>query len=174
MPDERTVPTYDLRELRAFAEKAGGIASGQRKFVRIVDGKLELSDTDGEDVIFAVESSNRTVDKPPIVVEVGTAIDEATGSPLLRQPLSKGDAFFWSSAAIEKFVLPYYLPLKGPYGVAKLMSDYTSDPSIIGILHGIYSEPTKVTAPSDPSQLFTTVKLLQTDGKDILRFNPFS
>lgn len=173
MPDEKTVPTYDLRELRVFAEKAGGIPAGQRRFVRIVGGKLELSDADGEGVIFAVESSDRAVDKPPVVVEVGTAIDDRTGSPLLRQPLSEGDAFFWSSAAIEKFVLPYYLPLKGPYGIAKLMNDYRSDPSIIGILHGQYSEPTKVKAPSDPSDQFRTVKLLKTDGKEALRFNPF-
>ncbi len=144
MPDQSASISaiVDSRVLRRLAEAAAGIPAGESRFVRIVNGEpILVKDDSAGDAIFQTESHvSSAPNKAPFVVELGTGL--VNGQPSKREVLDGCDAFFWSSAAIEKFVLPYYVPILGAIKAKELLDEYQSDGRMLGIAHGEYSEPT--------------------------------
>jgi hypothetical protein len=128
----------DARELRHLAEAA----DGQRKRVLA----LVWNDVDRSYVLEELGSSSNEVVLQlftPFVVDDRRRIAEMVQVKNLGGevfPLPKDvDAIFWSEAAVEKFVIPYYARVLGVDGVRALW-DAFRDPTIIAIIH---YEPTR-------------------------------
>ena len=112
-PNEPPLPSMNARELRALADRAASLrASGGLPLWVVVRTNEETQQpevsvwerkTAPPGAIYKIETYEVTEQRtPPAVVTIG---DDTSG---LANVAQKYDALFWSEAAVEKFVLPYY------------------------------------------------------------------
>ncbi|MDQ2890847.1 MAG: hypothetical protein M3R65_09920 [Gemmatimonadota bacterium] len=139
--------TLTANDLRALAEAADGVRDRPAYVVWGPDGpelKAEPPSASA-DVIFECATSNivpnraklrsMTID-PPMVTTGGAAVTDLA---------TLHDAMFWSEAAVEKFVLPYYIRSGGPELAERIRKAF-NHPSVIAIAHLPDSAPILLTA----------------------------
>jgi hypothetical protein len=129
-------PTLTANQLRALAEKADGYRNeqlsvvlrqnGSGTTVEVVKGSEKLA-TDKE--LFGLGTNDNSLLAP-----AGTSIIVKTPNGFQKECVGIGDALFWSRAAVEKFVLPYYAGFKTPEELQAMM-DAISAPDIIVAIH---------------------------------------
>lgn len=132
------------RELRALAELAQG-KQHEPLGIRIDDeGKLVV-ETKNDDRVYlatmpATPKADRSADlKITVDPEVTVTIDGKDTK--VREIHAIADAAFWSLAAVEKFLLPYYASFKNSESFAKELLDQFANRDVLAILHLPNSEP---------------------------------
>lgn len=152
-PDKKP-PALTALQLRRIAEKASGLRKNQLILAYGTGGTLSQPVWDLIDPKNSSKYKEPMIDvnpprdpsKPSTGANWGT-IDSVTvvyGPDHRSITLSGYDAYFWSQAAVEKFVLGYYLPLLEPIDWTSLymrvMSWSTTEP-LYGIAHTYPSIP---------------------------------
>jgi hypothetical protein len=82
------------------------------------------------------------------------------------EQLGEGDAVFWSEAAVEKFVWPYYQALR--IDVTELRHAWETRDDVVAILHTYPTRP--VAVPAEPVRLGV---LVDSDGGKSVDFQPW-
>jgi len=128
----REVKTLNYQELRRMVEAAASYR--EKKVYIVVDDKgwsvqaEAPSNPDGKAVI-PCRSPGRPTARPPVALaQIGTVADDPAKPPVnllkLKLPGSDreepADAVFWTPAAVEKFVVPYYASVYGDQAPKKL------------------------------------------------------
>lgn len=134
------------QELRALADKVQG-RQDRDQVVRIDDQGIHHEYASGKSGAATVSKVAATPKKVRLEVIVPNAtfggIPQCTEHSHGPNDIGcMGDALFWSMAAVEKFVLPYYASF---WGLAKLTSEIRAafeDENVLAILHRPDSEPT--------------------------------
>ena len=189
MPTAELPVTLDSRQLRQLAEAAAGLATNARGTLVVDSGgtaRLRPGDLEpGDTPLFGVtglreDNAGAAVAKPPFAVQLLTGLhndqdDACDGAPhkKVRRLRREGfDACFWSRAAVEKFVLPYYLPILGIEGIRRLRDEYNSSAKV-AVLHGQYSEPSMgfLAPPGDDPFYMVVSDAAEETG---VRVEPFS
>jgi hypothetical protein len=140
------MPTPTASDVRALAEAVDGTRDVDLQVVTDASGALAWRTVlePGDTFLFTVRTSNRQ-SRPAAVVTV-----YANG---MVAPLAGCDAAFWTEAAVEKFVWPYYeghgVDVKG------FRQAYESDPGIVGVAHDWPTKPLFIVAGEGGLQLLT-------------------
>lgn len=161
------LPTADATELRLLAEKADGLREQDLLLVEIVEnGKRRLDLVAQSNVpsaakpLASVRTNNVTKERRKFTIgltlgdpvpepaprkqRAGAATQEEDSVlPNLGLPdalAEQCDALFWSEAAIDKFVVPYYVRLHGRQGLAALEDSFDTKPNIVAVAHTAPSE----------------------------------
>jgi len=118
-------PALTPMRLRRLAEEASGL---RHRPLRLVFLDKDVSEADyylvaaddprGRDGLPV--NANETVDETPDAIEGFESVKLKYGKVSNLEVATTYDALFWSDAAIEKFLLDYYLPLKPPEEWLKL------------------------------------------------------
>lgn len=131
-----TVPALDYGAFRRLADWAGGMLD------EVVDFNFDRHGTltarvDGAARGAGVKVPAFTVARPRAVASLTLTTDDGQSVDLARG----ADAAFWSEAAVEKFVLPYYASLAGGRAavvLAQLMGAWAGAPAgvqVLGLTH---------------------------------------
>lgn len=127
--------TLSANELRRLAEAVDGIRDEKAYVVWGESGpEVKTSVEKGDDVMAECETRNvvsgrsrfhSIIVDPPVVDGSGRRVTDFA---------SRYDAMFWSEAAVEKFVLPYYLRFRTPADVDTIRTLF-NHPSVYSIVH---------------------------------------
>ncbi len=116
--EERQLTANDLRRL---AEAVDGIRD-QPAYVTWGKYGPEVTTEPpaARDVIFECVTKSAQPDRAKLrLITVDSGIVDAGGRPI-TDLATRADAMFWSEAAVEKFVLPYYIRSSTPGEVARM------------------------------------------------------
>lgn len=127
--------TLSANELRKLAEAVDGIRDTKAYVVWGASGpEVKTSVTSADEVMAECETHNvvggrprftSITTDPPVVDHSGRAVHDLA---------SRCDAMFWSEAAVEKFVLPYYLRFRTVDDVNAIRSAFNSR-AVYAIIH---------------------------------------
>lgn len=123
-------------ELRKLAEAVDGIRDRPAFLVWTAAGDLQAKTSldPGDELIVECKTSNAVPDRQQFrSIALDPPILDEKGSPVTDIP-AKYDAMFWSEAAVEKFVLPYYARLNRPSVVAAMLQAF-NHPSVCAVIH---------------------------------------
>lgn len=122
-------------ELRKLAEAADGIRDKTAYVVWSGDEpQVKTKLDDGDELIVECETRNDAKGRaafksivldPPLIDADGNAI---------KNIADKYDAMFWSEAAVEKFVIPYYARFKSPQDLTRIL-DAFNHPTTMAMIH---------------------------------------
>ena len=173
---------FTPEELRQVAEAAAGVSKRTQLFVSKNSHGVRFTEERTQDTAFVVTGTDATPSPQaaPFEVELKTGPElRSASSPAsppstrndgptpLRKLRSEGfDAFFWSQAAITKFVLPYYLPIHGVERVLKLQRDM-QEAGVIGVLHERYSQSDLARADGSIAHPFQGAVHVADDGTEL-------
>ncbi|MGI9091259.1 MAG: hypothetical protein ACR2GG_09165 [Gemmatimonadaceae bacterium] len=132
-PKER--PTLTANQLRRLAEKVDGMRD-QTVYVVWVDGKPRVKSEleQGDELIFTCETKNRVPQRPKFKsIALDPPVLNADGT-VITDVAERFDAMFWSEAAVEKFVLPYYSRFKTADEINRLQRVF-NQPSVYALVH---------------------------------------
>src|SRR5665213_3003751 len=147
-------------ELRKLAEAADGIRDQPAYVVWGPNGpevKTTLEKNDElivecetkSDVKSRPKFKSITID-PPLVDRDGHRISHVEG---------KYDAMFWSEAAVEKFVIPYYARFNTAHHIARIMTAF-NHPASMAMIHPPLSDIQFITSASTSSGQQDAVEVL--------------
>lgn len=135
-------PVVTWRQLRELAEKVQGnqhqdlgidVVNNELVVEKMVAGKKYVATVPKTASVPKSRALNVLLD-PPVLVGTSTqAQDNITQT---------ADAAFWSLAAVEKFLLPYYASFKDSGTYAQQLLAEFAKPEVVAILHLPNSEPT--------------------------------
>lgn len=151
--------------LRALADKVQG-RQDREQYVSIDDNGLHHSYAAPPTPAVRVPAINRKdkVTRVQVLVPNATFKDlQPCSDPSHVHPLHDlaclGDALFWSMAAVEKFLLPYYASF---WGLEKITADIRTQferDDVLAVLHRPDSEPTLGGAAKGPGDTWPTKSL---------------
>jgi hypothetical protein len=158
------VKTLNYQELRRMVEAAASYR--EKKVYIVVDDKgwsvetKEPTNTDGKAVIPCMSPGRPTARPPVALAQIGTVADNPEKPPVnllkLKLPGSDreepADAVFWTPAAVEKFVVPYYASVYGDQAPKKL-----SD--IINVLGAVRDPAARGAARSETGDAFAVAHM---------------
>lgn len=129
------------QELRAAAETAQGWQDVDVGFYLDGDGKLTPEKkVDGKTYLFVIPGRPLTKTGALSVKVPGMRFTRVVPGP--DGEISRvGDALFWSMAAVEKFLLPYYAGFVELGKLASVIRDRFAQEEVLAILHLPDSEP---------------------------------
>lgn len=133
-------------DLRRLAEAAVGLRDVDLQMVTDQSGGLAYRTAiqPGDTLLFTTRTNNR-------LQRAAAAASVSCSGMVLA--LKECDSVFWTEAAVEKFVWPYY-EAHG-INVARIRAAYESDPNIVAIAHLWPTIPTLVVSEGDSLQLLT-------------------
>lgn len=110
--------TLSANELRRLAEAVDGMRDQPAYIVWGANGpEVKTGIGRGDDVMAECETSNVVRERPRFTsITVAPPVVDDSGTPV-TDIASRYDAMFWTEAAVEKFVLPYYLRFLTPADV---------------------------------------------------------
>ncbi|HEY5086674.1 MAG TPA: hypothetical protein VII66_04860 [Gemmatimonadaceae bacterium] len=130
--EKRQLTANDLRKL---AEAVDGIRDEPAYVVWGTNGpEVQTNRPASEDVMFECMTKNENPDRaelrsiildPPVVTSDGK---------LLADLAARADAMFWSEAAVEKFVIPYYVRFSTSQEVDRIRKAF-SHASVVALIH---------------------------------------
>jgi hypothetical protein len=158
------VKALTYQELRKMVECAASYR-GQEVYIVVDDAgwsvQMQRPDTpEGKAVIPCLSPTSPMLPPPVVLARIGT--DEQNPANLLElkdregRLLGPADAVFWSPAAVEKFLVPYYASVYGDEAPKKLTE-------LIGIL-GTVREPSNTTAGAFAVAHMPKSEYVQVDG----------
>lgn len=169
-----------------LAEAAAGIGEREERGILIEDGKWRFT-KEGEAPALRVKGFGGAPKIDTSIRERGLEVLTAAEAAIRRGAATAGpgngqvttdfidcsrfDAFFWNWPAIEKFVLPYYIRLRGYGNLESMVSDLKAR-GVVGILHGDYSVETSVSDGAARAGYFTVRAQSGTDGTRTLLIEP--
>ena len=129
------------QELRTAAETAQGWQEFDVGFYLDADDKLTPEKkVDGKAYLFVIPG--RPLQKNGTLSVLVPGLQFTRSQPGPGGEIAKiGDALFWSMAAVEKFLLPYYAGYVALSTVANLIRQRFEHPDVLAILHLPDSEP---------------------------------
>jgi hypothetical protein len=131
---EKRLLTAD--ELRKLAEAVDGIRDRSAYLVWTASGEPQAKtslDPDDE-LIVECETRNAAPERQSFrSIMLDPPMLDEKGNPVTDLP-AKYDAMFWSEAAVEKFVLPYYARLNKPSVVTAMLQAF-NHPSVCAVIH---------------------------------------
>ena len=145
------------KQLRELAEKAQGYQHGKLG-IRVDNGALIVEDHNpNSEYIAEIDEVKIATKLATLQVELQPAVEIKGLADPVNDITRHADAVFWSVAAVEKFLVPYYSSFKD--GCPKDLVDQFKKQDVVAILHLPNSEPTSATAglfravapPSPPS-----------------------
>lgn len=127
--------TLSANELRRLAEAVDGVRDRSAYIVWGANGPVvKTSVGQSDDVMAECETSNVVGNRPKFTsITIDPPLVDDRGTPV-TDFASRYDAMFWSEAAVEKFVLPYYLRFRTPKQVDEIRTLF-NHPSVYSILH---------------------------------------
>lgn len=127
--------TLSANELRRLAEAVDGVRDQSAYIVWGANGpEVKTSVGRSDDVMAECETNNIVRARATFdAITSDPRIVDDTGAPI-TDFASRYDAMFWSEAAVEKFVLPYYLRFRTPEEVDEIRTLF-NHPSVYSILH---------------------------------------
>lgn len=152
-------------ELRRLAEAADGIRDQPAYLVWGAQGP-EVKTTLGKDdeLIVECETKNSVQSRPAFkTITLDPPVVDRDGKPVTHVA-GQYDAMFWSEAAVEKFVVPYYAQFNTAHHIARIMTAF-NHPASIGMIHPPLSDIKFMTS------MRTAVR--KQDGVEILSLNEF-
>jgi hypothetical protein len=147
-------PVLTWRQLRELAEKVQG-NQHQDLGIRVDRNELVVEELDLNKEYVATIPMVPTLSKKPMKVLLDPPVligDRPTAETDITQT---ADAVFWSVAAVEKFLVPYYASFKRTGDAAQKLLDEFAKADVVAILHLPNSEPT--TARDGAKKFFALV-----------------
>lgn len=154
---KRSLTASDLRRL---AEAADGIRDQPAYVVWGARG-AEVKTTLGKDDELIVECETRS-DVPSRPKFKSITVDppfvDREGKPIANIE-EKYDAMFWSEAAVEKFVIPYYARFNSAQHIARIMKAF-NHPASMAMIHPPLSDIQFITSARTATQKRGAVEVL--------------
>lgn len=122
-------------ELRKLAEAADGIRDKTAYVVWSGDEpQVKTKLDDGDELIVECKTRNDTKARAAFKsIMLDPPLIDANGKPI-EHIADKYDAMFWSEAAVEKFVIPYYARFKSPQDLVRIRDAFIH-PATIAVIH---------------------------------------
>lgn len=133
-------------ELRRLAEAADGIRDQTAYVVWGTNGpEVKTRLEKGDELIVECETSSEVKARPVFKsIALDPPIVDSEGNPVTHVE-AKYDAMFWSEAAVEKFVIPYYARFMTPDDLVRIMTAF-NHPASIAMIHPPLSDAQFVTS----------------------------
>ena len=129
--ERRQLTANDLRRL---AEAVDGVRDETAYVVWGESGpEVRTQRPASDEVVFECMTSNAEPDRakigtitlhPPVIASDGTPLTDFAG---------RFDAMFWSEAAVEKFMIPYYIRFSSPGQIARMRSAFNQERVVASI-----------------------------------------